>query len=502
MAVTSGLSVSPDLGTARSPLALSLPLILGVLLFICLVNADGMPLLADPDSHWHIAVGNWMLAHRTVPDVDPFSFTFLGEPWIAKEWFSQLLLALAYDGLGWMGVVALGAAAVAASFALFLRLLLRDLRPLPALMFTIGAAVMMAPHILARPHVLAFPFMLIWIAGLVRAVEERRGPEPLLLLAMLFWANMHGGFTLGLMLAGAFALEALVGARDSGERKSLFFAWLKFGVASLLVACITPYGPESILVTGRIFGLGDVLNTIAEWKSPDFQKQPAQEIVLLVALYLALSRGLKLPLLRLLIVIGLLHLYLRHARNAELLATLAPLALAPLLARQFPMLARDTQAAGTGLLGRVEQLARPAGAAATALGLAVMALFATVMLRTVDLQPPAAIMPQAALDWARQNGLLQRPMLNHYNFGGYLIGAGVPTFIDGRAELYGGDFIRRYNEAIGLRGETKLEDLLERHRIGWTFLTKDAPANRLLARLPGWRQAFSDDQATIFVREK
>ena len=90
------------------------------------------------------------------------------------------------------------------------------------------------------------------------------------------------------------------GARDSGERKSLFVAWLKFGVASLLVACITPYGPESILVTGRIFGLGDVLNTIAEWKSPDFQKQPAQEIVLLVALYLALSRGLKLPLLRLL----------------------------------------------------------------------------------------------------------------------------------------------------------------------------------------------------------
>lgn len=501
MAVTSGLSVAPALGTARSPLALSLPLILGVLLFICLVNADGMPLLGDPDSHWHIAVGNWMLMHRTVPDVDPFSFTFLGEPWIAKEWLSQLLLALAYDGLGWMGVVALGAAAVAASFALLLRLLLRDLKPLPALMFTIGAAVMMAPHLLARPHVLAFPFMLIWVAGLVRAVEERRAPDPLLLLAMLFWANMHGGFTLGLMLAGAFALEALVGGRDAHERKSLFFAWLKFGVAALLVACITPYGPESILVTGRIFGLGDVLNTIAEWKSPDFQKQPAQEIVLLVALYLALSRGLKLPLLRLLIVIGLLHLYLRHARNAELLATLAPLALAPVLARQFPTLARDAQAAGSGLLGRFEQLARPAGGAATALGLAVMALFATLMLRTVDLQPPSAIMPQAALEYARQHGLVQRPMFNHYNFGGYLIGAGVPTFIDGRAELYGGEFIKRYTEAVGLRGETKLEELLERYRIGWTFLTRDAPANRLLAHLPGWRQVFSDDQATIFVRD-
>ena len=46
-------------------------------------------------------------------------------------------------------------------------------------------------------------------------------------------------------------------------------------------------------------------------------------LLLLVAVYLALSRGLKLPLMRLLIVIGLVHLYLRYARNAELLATLA-----------------------------------------------------------------------------------------------------------------------------------------------------------------------------------
>ena len=57
---------------------------------------------------------------------------------------------------------------------------------------------------------------------------------------------------------------------------------------------------------------------IAEWRSPNFLKQPLQELILLVAIYLALSRGLKLPLIRLLIVIGLVHLFLRHARNAEL----------------------------------------------------------------------------------------------------------------------------------------------------------------------------------------
>ena len=46
-------------------------------------------------------------------------------------------------------------------------------------MFTGVAIVMTAPHMLARPHALAMPFMMLWVAGLVRAVEERRAPKPL-----------------------------------------------------------------------------------------------------------------------------------------------------------------------------------------------------------------------------------------------------------------------------------------------------------------------------------
>ncbi len=497
MAVTSGLSVSADLSAARSPWALSLPLGLGLVLFICLANADGLPVLADPDSHWHIAVGNWIFAHRAVPVVDTFSFTFNGAPWIAKEWLSQLLLALAFESAGWAGVVVLSAAALAVGFALMLRLLLRDLNPLPALLFVAAAIIMMAPHFLARPHALVFPVTLLWVAGLVRAVEERRAPEPVLLLAMLLWANLHGGFTLGLMLAAAFALDALVGARDATERKSLFFAWAKFGVAAGLVACITPYGAESILVTSRIFSLGDALNMISEWRSPDFQNQPMQEIVVLVALYLVLARGVRLPLIRLLIVLGLVHLYLRHARNAELLATLAPLVIAPLLALQFPAVRRDANAPG-----RFAALAQPAGPGALSLALVVGLLYSGVLVRLGEVTPPGATMPHAALDWARGAGLANRPVFNHYNYGGYLIRAGVPTYIDGRGELYSGEFIKQFNHAQNLRGDVKLDELLDRHGVEWTFLTRDAPANKLLARLPGWRQAYSDDDATIFVRER
>ncbi len=499
MAVSSGLSVSSapqGSFAARSPWAPSWPLALGLLVFICLCNIEGLPLLADPDSHWHIAVGTWILDHGALPDADIYSHTFAGQPWIAKEWLSQTLLAAAYNTGGWGAVMALSAAALGVTFALLLRLLLRDLKPLPAMLFVLAAIVMTAPHFLARPHVLAFPFILLWVAGLVRAVEERRAPQPILLLAMLLWANLHGGFTLGLMLAGAFALDAVVGARDAAERRSLFIGWAKFGLAAGLVACITPYGPESILVTLRIFGLGDALGMIAEWKSPDFQSQPMQELILLLALYLALSRGLRLPLLRLLIVIGLVHLYLRYARNAELLATLAPLAMAPLLARQWPSLRPDPQ-----LGGRLGALARPAGAAAVAMATMLATVFASGMILFADAKPPASTMPSAALDHVRQAGITGR-VLNHYNYGGYLIRAGVPTFIDGRGELYGGEFIKRYAEAVNLRGEEPLDKLLDRHRIDWTLFPKDQPANKLLARLPGWHQAYSDDSTTIFVRDR
>ena len=50
--------------------------------------------------------------------------------------------------------------------------------------------------------------------------------------------------------------------------------------------------------------------------------------------------------------------------------------------------------------------------------------------RTDVAMPTAAL---AAVEAAHVTG----PILNDYGFGGYLAFAGVPPFIDGRAELYG-----------------------------------------------------------------
>jgi hypothetical protein len=206
----------------------------------------------------------------------------------------------------------------------------------------------------------------------------------------------------------------------------------------------------------------------------------------------------KLPLMRVLVVVGLTHMLLRHVRNAELLATLAPIAIAPVLARQWPILRKDGE--GKYLFAA---FARPAGYGAMAVALLVGLVYTAGLVRWAGIQPPEATQPDGAMAYARAHGLTKGRVLNHYGYGGYLIGAGVPTFIDGRGELYGGEFIKKYVETVYLKGDEPnlLESTLAKHDISWTLLLKDQPANKVLARLPGWRQAYVDDKAMIFVRE-
>ena len=472
----------------------SWPLAVGTTLFLLLLlTAGGDGLLVDPDTQWHIAIGEWILRHAAMPTVDHHSFTFAGKPWIAKEWLSQVLLALSYRAAGWAGVKLLASAALAATFSLLLGLLLRYLAPLPAAILALAAIALSAPHFLARPHVLAFSLSLLWVAGLVRAAEEKRAPGAKLLPVMTAWANLHAGFTLGLLLVAAFALDAVVSVSDNQRRFQLAKGWGLFGLAALAAACITPYGYEPILVAGHIMTLGDALPLISEWRSPDFSAQYLQGLVLLFALLAALVAGLRLPLVRAMIIGGLIGLYFKHARNAEVFGTFVPLILAPILARQWPALAPSKD--------RWIATNHPSGRWATAISCLLVTAVAAVALTDRSIKPPSAVAPVAALEFARKAGLTGH-VLNDYNFGGFLILEGVPTFIDGRGELFGGQFISQYAHAVALRDVKPLDEFLDEYAIDWTLLRKDRAANRLLDRLPGWRRAYEDEDAAIYVRSK
>ena len=438
-------------------------------------------LLNDPDSYSHIAIGRWIMAHGAVPASDPFSFSMHGAPWISFEWLSEVIYAAAYALSGWAGVVALAAAAIALAVALLTRFLLRELSPMPALLMVMAAVTLLAPHMLARPHVLTLPIMVAWAAALVRCMDHRAPPPYWALPLLVLWANLHGSVVLALGLIGPAVLEGLLDEKRSEWPRALL-RWLPFTALAVAACCLTPYGPGPLLIPLTTLSAGHALNWISEWRPQDFGHVGSFELLLLAGIF-ALSRGVTLPVVRALVVLGLIHFALAQVRNADLLAMLAPLYLAAPLARQLGGQIGDDTAGS----------ARSVNLAA----LAVM-IVATGLALGRDVRPAPHNTPEAAVASA---GLAKAgPVLNDYSFGGYLIFAGIPTFIDGRSELYGGPFIERYNRDVSLADLRDFLKLLDQYKFDATLLEPGTPAVALLDRLPDWQRVYGDDVAVVHKR--
>ena len=90
-------------------------------------------------------------------------------------------------------------------------------------------------------------------------------------------------------------------------------------------------------------------------------------------------------------------------------------------------------------------------------------------------------------------------MLNDWAFGGALIHAGVRPFIDGRADMYGGPFLRAY-QRINAPDRAALDAAVERYGIRWTLLPPGSPVVPVLDLLPGWCRVHSDAAAVVHAR--
>src|SRR2546426_11646602 len=95
--------------------------------------------------------------------IDSFSFTMSGRPWYAWEWLYDVVIAGVHDRLGLNGVVFFTALAIAATFALTLRLAVRRGAVLPVTVILLALSISASTiHFFARPHVLSWLFAAMW----------------------------------------------------------------------------------------------------------------------------------------------------------------------------------------------------------------------------------------------------------------------------------------------------------------------------------------------------
>ena len=480
--------MSIDAGTIDRPKGFSLGkvpawLSLGIGVYV-LVMINGSMLLGDSDSYWQIAVGQWIIDNAALPRVDIYSFTRTGEPWVSSSWLAQVLYAASYNLAGWTGPVVLAAAAIAATFALLAHILGRRIPATYAILITLAAMLLARPHFFARPHVLVMPLILAWASALMSASERREAPSFWLLPLIALWANLHGGFVFGLVLVGAFAIDAVWNAEPS-QRKSLALRWIAFGLGALAACCVTPYGWGSFLASSKILDLGELLHLIYEWMPADFSRLGLFEMTILVLIGGALYSGVKLSPPRIALVLGLLHMALAHVRNLEIFALLLPIVVLTPVASQFAL-----------------QPARFARLRAPMASMAVLVVllggWTGVLAANAAFAPPENQSPAAAVDALKAHN--PKRVLNDLPFGGYLIWRQMPVFIDGRAELYGEAFEMTYYRALQLKDVDQLLGLLREYDIDAVLLTPATPAAKLFDHLGGWRKVYADQSAVLHVR--
>src|SRR5581483_5090561 len=442
-----------------------------ITLFYCLFLFQGyQKLFRDSDAGWHIRTGERILATGVLPRTDPYSFTKAGEPWFAWEWGADIVTGAVHAAWGLAGVAMLYALAIAAGVWLWFRLnwivngnfLFASLLAIP-LLSTCNI------HWLARPHVFSWLFLL---AAMLAAHSSwpalgftRREFWAIALFSAL-WTNIHASFFFAPLIAAIFALSHFLRPliwtvdREPEWRRARWFGCA--GLVAALASLVNPYGWQEHIHVFRYVTDSNLLHRVGEFQSFDFQAAGAGQILLAVALASfggVLALGQK-NLAHFLLAVLFVASGLRSARALPLVAlVLLPLANGAMTRAlaHCPGLRPRLRQAVDGFLAYSDRL-RSFDARMNGLALApvvIVGMFALLRMPAVAARTgfPADQFPvKAAGELEKLSGGVR--LLAPDKFGGYLIyrfQGRMKVFFDGRSDLYGADFLKRYARMVQVR---------------------------------------------------
>lgn len=452
--------------------------------------------LLDPDSWWHIKTGADIMAAGKLPVTDSYSHSFFGKPWIAKEWLSQIIIALAYAASGWNGVALLAALAATATAYAFYCSLAAALRPHLAVIIAVCSVTLASNVFVARPHMLAMVVVVVWTTLLFRAADALKPPRLIWLALLVLWSNLHSSFTLGMVIAGFAALHMAEQTRL--RDRALLARWAIFLLLCPLAALIHPYTYEPFRISLEMMRGNEATAFILEWQPFNAQTDKLYEYFLLICLFALLKLRLELSWSKIAFILFTLHMFLTHGRFSYVFFLLAPIAIAADLARQYPRISAETWKLQAR--DRIENFVAKRFAPLVTASAAACALAAGLYLAMPGMLPPSFSYPKGAMAYV----LSQKPkgnVFNHYNFGGVLVFHDIKTLIDGRTDqIFLQGFATKTTESAKQGKEIQFAELLKDYKIDWTMLPPADARVEILKKDPDWLLAYSDADAVIQIR--
>jgi hypothetical protein len=484
-----------------------------ILFFLVLFYKAVGPTL-DWDMGWHLATGEYILEHG-LPHRDVFSFTVPGREWITHEWLSQVSMIIVHRLGGLPGLILVFAGIVALTFGLMYR---RSVgRPYLAAFVTLLGAFASGFTWGARPqmfNVLGLALFVFIVEGVKDRELDRRA---FLLLPVLtaIWVNLHSGYLVGVVLLGVYvigeALQQRFGQRlshssegEGPDERTLDWRSIQWlagaAVICFIAALLNPNGYRLWIYPFETLTSNAMQTYIAEWHSPDFHSPSFWPFGLMLALGLSnFVWGQQRPTWTdALLLFGTGVAGLISARHIQIFGVVS----IPIVARY--LLPRFANTRYCALLEGTQPPPQPTRALVVAhwLILVILGGIALVGIGRIVQKNDAyltADFPVAAVDFIREQGLAEQRVFNNYDWGGFLVWRGVPVFVDGRADVYGDEFLRLYLQTLLI--QPGWQQPLDTYAVDYVLIGQATPLGVLLTESEQWREIYQDDLAQIFVRE-
>lgn len=448
-------------------------------LAIVLLFTAKLTRLADFDIFLHLAVGESILDHHEVPRTGMFSATRGDAPWVDNEWGFQVLVAAVHRAAGVKGLVLLKSVLPALAACVLATALRRRGLPNAGVAGAIALTSCGLGLVNLRPQLVTYVFLTVFLLGLSELSAGRtRAPLVYLPIAAALWANMHGGFIVGLVVL-AIPASVEVARRAVGRPPMLPLAPLTAALAlSTGATFLNPYGWRQVVYPIE-YALRPAMTSFnGEWQPIILANVPGLALLFGVAVIVFALSPRRPSLHDLAVALAFIGFAFKAWRHVGLAAYVVPYALAP-SARAW-----IDQAFPEGSRSRRAFL--PAVVAASLLGVFVSE-------SGLPRESPyhfdsGVVLPVESAGFFAEH----RPpgtLLNQYEWGGYLIYRLKPesvVFVDGRNDLYGEEFMA--DDLRVMAAEPGSEEILERHRVGSAMLSYHRSNARLIAKLldQGW----------------
>lgn len=468
------------------------------LLLVVIVAFSGLRqpshLLADPDIWWHLSDARILFTTHHFIQVEPYSFTVAGEPWVNPEWLSEVPYWMGYRAFGLTGIFVVTYLSLSACVIfLYWRGRLMSRSAGVALWLAVLGFVLMWVNSSARTILLGYVALSAQMAIMEAAERDRK--RLLWLLPPLFcvWINLHGSWIIGLavfvlfIVCGLWRIEIGVFQQTAFNREDRngLFAVLGASLAGLL---INPYGWR-LIWNPFDMALNQKLNiaNVLEWQPLSLGSFVGKAAVVAIGLMVIANavHGRKWKIFEMALVFFAWYSAFSHARFTFLAAVLV-----------IPLLGVDVTRAFFPAPEHEQKTIPAMNGVVAVLALCVVAWYRphedkmrAGLAEEYPLQTIASIEP----GWR---------LLNEEHLGGMLDYSGKPTFVDTRWDTFEHHGIMKdYIDLIRRRDSLAI---LDKYRIDHVLMRYDDPFPYLLERTPGWKvvriEGSGEDKYELFER--